>query len=355
MRGDGAGVGEEFLHGARFGQHAAEGEAGNFETLTKAAKLADAFAHERGSVKRAFAGENEVHAAQAAHKVGVARKQGEAGLEFRAEKQAQAEAESAGRAGAGFLGAEAGELRLGHAGELSQIFFRDGKVFGAQAFLRAVDARTAARAEQRILHIDGDDGGGEKAAAAARRLKAGESMEFGPGFNVAVVAVEEAPAERAGHAEAGVVGGAAADADEAAARARGGGGEEELAEAAGVELEGMKLFRRQQCEADGAGGFDHGGAARRLEPPAGVVWSMRGIDDVSGLFVGVELSAENRAEAIATVAHGDKLEVVVRAREPPTGGDGRAGGFGGQGAFEFVGDDEDAERHGWVGKVISNW
>lgn len=126
VRRDGAGVGEKLLHGARFGEHAAKGDTES-EALAEAAKLADAFAHERGFVERAFAGEDEVHLAQAAHEVGVAGEEGEAGLEFCAEKKAQAEAESAGRAGAGFLGAEAGKLCFGDAGELAQIFSATGK------------------------------------------------------------------------------------------------------------------------------------------------------------------------------------------------------------------------------------
>jgi hypothetical protein len=73
---------------------------------------------------------------------------------------------------------------------------------------------------------------------------------------------------------------------------------------------------------------------------------MSGIESGCGSRFGVDKLAEDAAEAVAAIAHGEEIEMVPGPCATPSGGDGSGGLVGGQSAFKFVRDDQDGERHG---------
>ena len=72
---------------------------------------------------------------------------------------------------------------------------------------------------------------------------------------------------------------------------------------------------------------------------------MRGIDGLHGLRFSPECGADNFAEAIAAIAHGQQAERVRRSRRAPSARHRVGGRMGGEGALELVGSDENAQRH----------
>ncbi len=277
----------------------------------------------------------------------MAGEQGETRLQARAQEESQAEAQSACCTGAGFLGGKGGILPGRYTGEAAEASFREWKVVGAEPFLGAINSGTALEAQERILDIDGNGGGGEEAAAAWRN-EALEAMEFRPGGDLPAVPVEEEPAQGVGHAESAIIGRAASDADETTARPRSAGGEKEFAEPAGVELEGVELFRWQECQPDGAGGLDHGSLGAGVGPPLRIVGTVGGVNDAGGFDFCPQLLTQDGTETIAAIAHRDGLHGVAWTTGAPAGGDGDTGGLGGEGALEFIGYDQDSQGHvGW--------
>ncbi len=73
---------------------------------------------------------------------------------------------------------------------------------------------------------------------------------------------------------------------------------------------------------------------------------MGGVERFHGPCLGSENVTQDLAESIASVAHGQEFQFVVRAGLGPTFGDGFRRLSGGQRALEFVGYDEDAAGHG---------
>lgn len=235
-------------------------------------------------------------------------------------------------------------LLLQNLTEAPEAFFGEGDIGGAEAFLRTVDARAAAGTEEGVGDIDGD---GEAKFQAARRWNdAVESGELRPVIEFAAGGIEEFPAKGAGEAEAGVVGGAAADADDTTSGAGAGGSVKDATEAEGIELEGVKFLFGEQGQTDDAGGFDEGEFLAGDKPPLGGDGFAGGVEGFDGAGAGAEEAGEDGAETIATIAHGEEIEVVVGAGGFPAVGDGGGGGLGGESAFEFIGDDEEAEGHG---------
>ncbi len=123
----------------------------------------------------------------------------------------------------------------------------------------------------------------------------------------------------------------------------GGGGAEDLGQSAGIELEGVVVPGREEGEADDLSGFDDGGVRCWVAPPAGEAGLAGGVGGLAGNLLGVQELTKDLAEAIATVAHGDAFEDVGGSLASPPGGDMSRGGLGGEGAFELVGHDQDAE------------
>ena len=79
------------------------------------------------------------------------------GADLRAAKAQQPKADAAGRARAGRVAEIAAEIAGDDIGEIAQPVLERDDVRGVRAFLRAENARRAARAEQRILHVAGGD------------------------------------------------------------------------------------------------------------------------------------------------------------------------------------------------------
>ena len=68
---------------------------------------------------------------------------------------------------------------------------------------------------------------------------------------------------------------------------------------------------------------------------------MRGIDGLDRLQVCAEQSADDFAEAVAAVAHGQQLQLILRTRTGPAAPDGFGSNLGGEGSLELVRRDDD--------------
>jgi len=163
------------------------------------------------------------------------------------------------------------------------------------------------------------------------------------------VAVVELPAQRARQAEAAVVGRGAANANQAARRSLLRGGVHDRSQAPRVEVEGMELPRRQHGQADDVRRLNQGGSGSRFPPPGGGAGAMGGIHGPDAPSAGAEQGADDFAKAVSAVAHGQQVQVILRAFLAPAAGDGLRGGAGGQSALEFVGNNQDAQPHGGGG------
>jgi hypothetical protein len=69
------------------------------------------------------------------------------------------------------------------------------------------------------------------------------------------------------------------------------------------------------------------------------------INGLQGSALGSEAFSQDRPESVTTVADGQQSDHVFGTAASPALGDGGGCSRGGQGAFELVGYDEDAERH----------
>ena len=72
------------------------------------------------------------------------------------------------------------------------------------------------------------------------------------------------------------------------------------------------------------------------------------INRVNGPEPGLEQRTADFAESIAAIAHGEEIESVPRPRPTPAPGQSLRGSLGSEGAFEFIGNDQDTQRHGGV-------
>src|SRR5882724_9848062 len=72
---------------------------------------------------------------------------------------------------------------------------------------------------------------------------------------------------------------------------------------------------------------------------------MRRVNRLQPLRRGGKLRAENVTEAIATVAHRQEFEGVLRSHIAPAAGHCLGGGAGGESTLEFVRHDQNSERH----------
>ena len=64
-----------------------------------------------------------------------------------------------------------------------------------------------------------------------------------------------------------------------------------------------------------------------------------------GLALRLEQAADDFAEAVAAITHGEKIEKVPWPLLAPAPGNGVRGGLRSQGAFELVGNDQHAQGH----------
>ena len=83
----------------------------------------------------------------------------------------------------------------------------------------------------------------------------------------------------------------------------------------------------------------------RFVPPMRCDGAVGRIDGLHRAPLGSEAFSQDRSEAVTTIADGKQGERVVGAMASPALGDGMGRGGRGEGAFELVGNDEDAERH----------
>lgn len=174
-----------------------------------------------------------------------------------------------------------------------------------------------------------------------------EAIEIGPAGDLGGGRIEETEAEGAGEAETGIVGGAAADASNDFTRAMVASGAEHQADAERIQIERMPLAGREEGQAIGFGRLEESaflGVAKRPANGAGFVGGVEARE-----FEGLSLAeaAQNFLEAIAAIAHGKELQLIGGANALPALSNGLGGLGGGERAFKFVRDDEDA--HGVTG------
>src|SRR3954471_8297481 len=91
-------------------------------------------------------------------------------------------------------------------------------------------------------------------------------------------------------------------------------------------------------------GFNHCCFGFLIEPKLRFVRAMSGVNGFDFDRLGADQAADDFAEAVAAVAHGEDFELIVRADGAPALGDGFGGLAGGQGSFEFVRYDQDFQR-----------
>jgi len=279
--GDGQQVCEPGRELVVVGHGASEAEAGNTALAGEPGDFADWLPHETGTIQSSFTGDDKVGPVNGLAEVGVAGEEVEARLQSGAGEGLQSEAESAGGTGAGPGGAVALEVRAHDLAEASEGSFGEAKIGRGEAFLGSVDAGGTAWAEERILHVGGDDDFHLVQRRVGWGSDGGEVDKIRPTGDGLGAGGEEPPAQAAGEAESGVVGGASADAEEAVAGFGAGGGEQGFCEALGIEVEGVVTTWGQHGESDAEGGFDDGGVVFAAEPPgrgAGTVGGVAGAD-----------------------------------------------------------------------------
>jgi len=234
------------------------------------------------------------------------------------------------------------ELAIDDTGELAQAALGGGCVIGPHALLGSIDPGCAGGAEQGILDVDGDADWRQ----AEGRVWGGDAVEapqVSPLGDGGVLSVEELPSQGVGESEAGVVGGAAADADEAGAGVTAGGGAEDGGESGGIEGEGVEASWGEHGEADHAGGLDDGEAPAGVEPPDGLEGAVGGVDGADDISDGSEMAGEEGSEAVAAVTDGEGVEAIVGPGLAPALGDGPGRVGCGEGAFELVRGNQDPE------------
>src|SRR5438445_214993 len=94
-----------------------------------------------------------------------------------------------------------------------------------------------------------------------------QPFQTGPLFDRLAAAIQKLPAQSASKAEAGVVGGAAANADQTARCPSINSCSEKSSQAKSIQCEWMELFRRQHRQADHLRGFDDCGLMFPCPPP----------------------------------------------------------------------------------------
>ena len=108
----------------------------------------------------------------------------------------------------------------------------------------------------------------------------------------------------------------------------------------------MKFVWREEGEPDDAGRFDDRGVCPPVPPPARLQRTMGGVNCREALFFAFDQAAQHRAKSVAAVAHWEQDQVVVRPRLAPTPGDQFGCRLRGERSFEFVGHDQNVQRHG---------
>ena len=106
-------------------------------------------------VEAAFARDDEVSGGDAGFESDLRRDHIEAAHETSAEESHETEAESTRRAGTRHVARIHAEVASREVGEMFESLFEPGEV--ADTFLRTVDARGAAGAEQGVVDVTGDD------------------------------------------------------------------------------------------------------------------------------------------------------------------------------------------------------
>ena len=66
---------------------------------------------------------------------------------------------------------------------------------------------------------------------------------------------------------------------------------------------------------------------------------MGGVDGIGQLLLAAEHLADEFAETIAAIAHGEEIELIMGADCAPAGGEGAGGVPGGKRSLEFVWND----------------
>src|SRR5687768_15219471 len=102
------------------------------------------------------------------------------------------------------------------------------------------------------------------------------------------MAINESPVKAPGHAKSSVVRCAASDANDASSGAFPDRFPQHLPQTKRVQLEWVISFERQPCQPDHLSRLDNGGVLLRIPPPPGCARTVRRIDDMYGLSLGMQ-------------------------------------------------------------------
>ena len=322
---------------------AGEDDGGDSLSPSAAGDTHRGFVVDGGLVGAAFAGDDQVSALEMAVEFEDLADHIDTGAEVGAGEGDEASAEAAGGSGALAVEDVDAQVLFNDAGEVGEGCIEFGDDAGGGAFLGAEDGGCAGGAAEGVGDVGGADDGGRSQVGvdggAVDGREAGEGRAAG-GEGLAGL-VEETDTEGGGHAGAGVVGGAAAEADNDAGVAEVEGFLDDFAGAAGGGGAGIAAFGRDEGEAGGAGHFDHGGYAVAHDAPEGFDGLTQGAgNDAAAHFAagGVDQGFQG---AVAAVGHWNEDGFSVGGSAEDAALDGLGGLQGVEAAFETLGGDYD--------------
>lgn len=155
--GEGVGLREEFLRLLALLNGAGHCDAGHAQVTAQLRDLPDAFAHQGLAVNGPFCRDDEVAMMHSFVQASLFSEEIEATDQVRIGKGEQTKTEASGGACAGCVAEIEIKLLFQNGGQLFEVAFSDGNVFGLQSFLRPIDAAATFGSEQRVLDIDSDD------------------------------------------------------------------------------------------------------------------------------------------------------------------------------------------------------
>ena len=172
-----------------------------------------------------------------------------------------------------------------------------------------------------------------------------EVVQTRPASNGLAVAVRKPPAQRAGQTKSALIGCAAADTHQATFGSLCRSRLQHRRQTKRIQLEWMKVFRRQERQTDDLGRFDDGRPGFGFPPPLGLARAMGRINCSDGLNLGAEQFADNFAKAIAAVAHRQQSQRVLWSGSAPAASNGLSGLTGTECALELIGNNQDIQQH----------
>jgi len=169
-----------------------------------------------------------------------------------------------------------------------------------------------------------------------------ESFQIGPTFERYAIPIKEFPPQVSCETEPGIICCTSAKTDHTATHPTAGDCSQQRPQTSRVQLERMKLTRRQHCQANHAGRFNNGAEAISLQPPPHMCAAARCILYNAPHWPSAGLAGQHSAKAIATVGNGHEGKFILRARTAPTAPKGPSHLTGRQSSLELIRGNEHA-------------